>query len=157
MQCGEEKLCDDKAHFELKVDAHAKCTNSDVIEALQENFYGALDNKKVDKTDPVRFLVIREENEKLVEVQDKYRVAVREDKLATEIVGLWNEPYEFDDLAVKNAVYGAIKVKITEVKVRYVILLSLQRSVALYHTTGSVCMHFMINETFTIIFIPIPF
>ena len=106
------------------MEAHAKCTNGDVIEALQENFYGALDNKKVDKIDPVRYLIIREENEKLSKVQDKYRIAVKENKLATEIIGLWNEPYEFDDLAFKNAVYGEIKIKIKEVKrVRGLVLL----------------------------------
>ena len=58
----EEKLSDEKAHFELKVEVHKKCTNSDVIEAIQENFFGSLDNKKVEKTDPVRHLIIREEN-----------------------------------------------------------------------------------------------
>ena len=38
---------------------------SDVIEALQENFYGTLDNKKVEKTDAVRHFIISEENDKL--------------------------------------------------------------------------------------------
>ena len=66
-------------------------------------------------------MIIREENEELigkepVKVQEKYRVVVREEDLATEIVGLWNKPYEFDDLAFKNAVDGEIKIKIKEVK-----------------------------------------
>ena len=39
---------------------------------------------------------------------------VREEDLATEIVGLWNKPYEFDDFAFKNAVYGEIKIKIKD-------------------------------------------
>ena len=83
---------------------------------MYQQCYGALDNKKVDKTDPVRFLIIREENEKLSEIQDKSRVVVMENKIATEIIGLWSEPYELDDLVFKNAVYGEIKVKIKEVK-----------------------------------------
>ena len=49
-------------------------------------------------------------------LKSKIIVPVRENKLATEIIGLWNEPYEFDDLDFKNAVYGEIKVKIKEVK-----------------------------------------
>ena len=107
---------DGKAHFEVKVDAHEKCSNKDVIEAIKENFYGELDNRKVDNLDPVRHLMIREENEELigrtpVKVQEKYTVVVREEDLATEIVGLWNKPYEFDDLAFKNAVYREIKIK----------------------------------------------
>ena len=105
----------------MKVDAHEKCSNKDVIEAIKANFYGELDNRKVDNLDPVRHLMIREENEELigrtpVKVQEKYTVVVREEDLATEIVGLWNKPFEFDDLAFKNAVYGEIKIKIKEVK-----------------------------------------
>ena len=64
----------------------------------------------------MRHLIIREENEQLSKVQDKYRIAVRDSEIATEIMSLWNEPYEFDDLAFKNAVYGEIKIKIKEVK-----------------------------------------
>ena len=71
---------------------------------------------KVEKTDAVRHLIIREENDKLCKVQEKYKIVVRDDKLATEIISLWNEPYEFDDLAFKSAVYGEIKIKIIEVK-----------------------------------------
>ena len=37
-------------------------------------------------------------------------------EIATKIVGSWNEPYEFDDLAFKNAVYGIIKIKVKEVQ-----------------------------------------
>ena len=112
---------DGKAPFEVKVDAHEKCSNKDVIEAIKENFYGELDNRKVDNLDPVRHLIISEKNEELigrepVKVQNKYRVVVRGEDLATEIVGLWNKPYEFDDLAFKNAVHGEINIKIREVK-----------------------------------------
>ena len=63
---------------------------------------------KVEKTDAVRHLIIREENDKLCKVQEKYKIVVRDDKLATEIISLWNEPYEFDDLAFKIKI---IKVK----------------------------------------------
>jgi hypothetical protein len=112
----DEKENDEKAHFELKVEAHEKCTNYDVIEAIQENFFGALDQKKVDKTDPIRHLIIREEDKGLSKVQEKYKLIVRDNKVATDILGLWNEPYEFDDLAFKNAVYGVVKIKIKEVK-----------------------------------------
>ena len=109
---------DSKAHFEVKVEAHEKCTNKDVIEVIQENFFGTLDQKHVGKTDPIRHLIIREEKDELLEipVQGKYRIVVRDDKLATDIVALWNEPYEFDDLAFKNAIYDKIKIKIKEVK-----------------------------------------
>ena len=107
---------DGKAHFELKVDAHEKCTNQDVVEAIKENFFGTLDIKKVGKVDPVRHLIIKEDTINISKVQDKYTIAVRENEIAIETVGLWNEPYEFDDLAFKNAVYDKVKIKIKEVK-----------------------------------------
>ena len=117
-QIGNIAVDDSKAHFEVKVEAHEKCTNKDVIEVIQENFFGTLDQKHVGKTDPIRHLIIREEKGELLEipVQGKYRIVVRDDKLATDIVALWNEPYEFDDLAFKNAIYIKIKIKIKEVK-----------------------------------------
>ena len=49
---------------------------SDEIEALEENFYGALNNKKVEKTDAVKHLIIREENDKLCKVHEKYKIVV---------------------------------------------------------------------------------
>ena len=117
-QIGNIAVDDSKAHFEVKVEAHEKCTNKDVIEVIQENFFGTLDQKHVGKTDPIRHLIIREEKDKLLEipVQGKYRIVVSDDKLATDIVALWNEPYEFDDLAFKNVIYDKIKIKIKEVK-----------------------------------------
>ena len=42
----DDKLKDDKAHFELKVEAHEKCTNSDVIEALQNKLVGPLESRE---------------------------------------------------------------------------------------------------------------
>jgi hypothetical protein len=110
----DEKESDEKSHFELKVEAHEKCTNYDVIEAIQENLSGGLEQKK--KTDPIRHLTIREEDKGLTKVQEKYKLVVRDNKVATDILGLWNEPYEFDDLAFKNAVYEVVKIKIKEVK-----------------------------------------
>ena len=107
---------DGKAHFELKVDAHEKCTNKDVVEAISENFFGSLDIKKVGKIDPVRHLIIKEDNLDTSKVQGKYTIIVRDNEIAVETVGIWNEPYEFDDLAFKNAVYDEVKIKIKEVK-----------------------------------------
>ena len=107
---------DDEAHFELTVEAHEKCSNDDVIEAITENFLGTLDDKKVEKTDPVRHLIIKEANKNLSEVQKSYRIAVKENELAVQIIEGLKEPYEFDDLAFKNAVYGEIKINIKDVQ-----------------------------------------
>ena len=45
-----------------------------------------------------------------------YRLRVRDRIIATEIVEKWRTPYEFDDLAFENAVYGKISVRIKDVK-----------------------------------------
>lgn len=113
----EDKISEDnKAHFEVIVEAHEKCNNNDVIEAIQENFFGALDEKNVDKVDPVRHLIINQERLEDLKVRNKYKIIVRENEIATNILGLWNKPYEFDDSAFKNAVHGDMRIKIKEVK-----------------------------------------
>ena len=64
-QIGNIAVDDSKAHFEVKVEAHEKCTNKDVIEVIQENFFGTLDQKHVGKRDPIRHLNIKEEKDEL--------------------------------------------------------------------------------------------
>ena len=107
---------DEVAHYVLKVEANEKCSNDHVIEAIEENFFGTLDDQKVEKTDPVRHLVIQEKHRKLIEVQTSYRIAVMENEVATKVIEGWSEPYEFDDLALKNAVHGEIKINIKDVQ-----------------------------------------
>ena len=107
---------DDEADFVIQVDAHEKCTNDDVIESIEVNFFGALDDKKVEKTDPVRHIRFREANKNLDEVQNEYRVTIKDIDAAVEILERWNTPYEFDDLAFDNAVYDEVKIKIKNVR-----------------------------------------
>ena len=40
------------AIFDIKVDAHEKCCDSDVIEAIKENFFGHLKEKQIGESDP---------------------------------------------------------------------------------------------------------
>ena len=61
-------------------------------------------------------MIIREENEALSKEQDTYRIVLRDNDIANEVMRLWNEPFEYDDLAFMNVVYGEIKIKIKEVK-----------------------------------------
>ena len=107
----EDKISEDnKAHFEVIVEAHEKCNNNDVIEAIQENFFVALDEKNVDKVDPVRHLIINQERLEDLKVRNKYKIIVRENEIATNILG------SFDDSPFKNAVHRDMKIKIKEVK-----------------------------------------
>ena len=60
--------------------------------------------------------MIQEKQKGLLEVQTSYRISVLENELATKVIEGWNEPYEFDDLAFKNAVYGEVKINIIDVQ-----------------------------------------
>ena len=77
----------------LLVDAHEKCTNDDVIESIEVNFSGHLDDKKVEKTDPVRNIRFREANKNLKEVQNESRVTIKDDDVAVEIL--------YDEIKIK--------------------------------------------------------
>ena len=49
-----------EAKFEVTVDAHEVCCNDDVIEAIEENFYGHLEDKQIEKPNPLASLSIKE-------------------------------------------------------------------------------------------------
>ena len=54
---------DSNIWYEFKVEAHETCTHEDVLESIEANFLGCLDDEKVDKDAPVRDLVVRESKE----------------------------------------------------------------------------------------------
>ena len=98
--------------YELTVEAHMECTHDDVIEAIEANFFGSLDDENVKENDPLRYIIVQQadENQKL------YEVAVKDNETSMKVIEKWNDPYEFDDLAFKNSVYDKIKIKIREVR-----------------------------------------
>ena len=105
-----------QATFDVMVEAHDKCKNDDVIEALEENFFGNLKDKKIEKSDPRGYFNIREAAKEVLDVQKVYRIKVRNEEVITDIVERWKKPYEFDDLAFTNAVHGEVAIKIKDVK-----------------------------------------
>ena len=105
-----------EAKFEVTVDAHEVCCNDDVIEAIEENFYGHLEDKQIEKSNPLASLLIEEAGKDLLKVQNVYRLNVKDDEKVTEIIERWKKPYEFDDLAFKNAKHGKVGIKIKDVK-----------------------------------------
>ena len=108
-------IVEEVAQFELEVETQGICCNDDVVEAIEENYYGALNDKKVDPVDPVRKLVIEEKGKNISEVQSIYKVSVPINDIAIETIENWNLRYEFDDLAFANAVYDEVKIKIKKV------------------------------------------
>ena len=101
------------AIFDVKVDAHEKCCDSDVIEAIQENFFGELKERQIEKSDPMGDLSVVAVKG-LLEEEKVYRIKVKDQMIS--VVEKWRTPYEFDDLAFNNAVYGEVSIKIKDVK-----------------------------------------
>ena len=101
------------AIFDVKVDAHEKCCDSDVIEAIQENFFGELKERQIEKSDPMGDLSVVAVKG-LFEEEKVYRIKVKDQMMS--VVEKWRTPYEFDDLAFNNAVYGEVSIKIKDVK-----------------------------------------
>ena len=58
----------------------------------------------------------------LLEREKVFRFRVNDHIMVTEIVEKWKTPYEFDDLAFKNAVYGEISVKIKDLQLQVAVL-----------------------------------
>ena len=100
--------------YNLLFEAHEQYTDDDIVKAIKNNLYGTLDDKKVDKKDKVRYLLV----EKIDTLSNlpAFKIIVKEEKLARDIIESWKTRYEFDELAFANAVYGKISIKIGEVK-----------------------------------------
>ena len=126
MQSSDEQVSD-FLEFELKVLAHEECKNYDVIENIEVNYDGTLDDLKIDKNDTARKILVQKVN-KQIENDDKepesdgevrhilvYRVFVKKCGIARKVIESWKERYKFDDLAFRSAVYGKVNVRILEV------------------------------------------
>jgi hypothetical protein len=103
--------------YEFRVEAHTTCTHEDILESIETNFLGCLDDEKVDKDAPVRYLVVRESKESNQNGQNirLYKVTVTENEIVKRIIESWNTG-TFDDLAFKKAVRDEIVIKIQAVQ-----------------------------------------
>ena len=72
------------AIFDLKVDAH-KCCDSDIIEAIKENFFGNLKEKQIERSDPMGDLSVVA-IQGLLEKEKVFRLRVNVHITITEIV-----------------------------------------------------------------------
>ena len=108
--------------YELRIEAHEKCKNFDVVEAIEVNFDGILDDLKIDKHDPSRQIHVQKVIEEPIDDDKKhvvhliYRVQVKNTEVARTLIESWKDAHKFDDLAFGNSVYDEIQVKIREVK-----------------------------------------
>ena len=108
--------------YELKIDAHENCKNYDVIEAIEVNYDGTLNDLKIDEHDRSRYILIQKLREEPCDINDEkrvksiYRVLVNDNEVSKSIVESWKDPYKFDDLAFRSAVYDKIQIRIQEVQ-----------------------------------------
>jgi hypothetical protein len=90
---------DGDAYYELKIEAHNACTESDVVEALEAKFYGTLDDENVEKNDPIRYIIVQHSNvESHLENEPRkilnYKVSVKENEIVGNIFEKWKERYK---------------------------------------------------------------
>ena len=108
---------DSDISYEFKVEAHETCTHADILESIEANFLGCLDDEKVDKDASIRNLVVRKSKDSLSGQNIRlYKVTVTENEIVKRIIESWNTPYTFDDLAFKNAVRDEIVINIQAVQ-----------------------------------------
>ena len=42
---------DGEAHYELKIETHDDCTHDEIVEAMEANFFGTINDKKIEDSD----------------------------------------------------------------------------------------------------------
>jgi hypothetical protein len=113
-------IVDSDARYELLIETHDNCTEEEVIEALEANFHGTLSDQKEGNNEELNHLVIQNlelespcQNEKRKIV--KFKIAVKENVTATNIIESWKERYNFDELAFKDYDYENRSIRIDKV------------------------------------------
>ena len=109
--------------FDLSFDVQESVKHYDVLEAIEVNYGGSLDDRNVSTDDPCRLIscinVKQEAVENYTDVGMKTvtcRISVKKDENASHVINDWKKSSNFDDLAFRNAVRGSRQVMIREVK-----------------------------------------
>ena len=103
--------------FEFRVEAHESCTHEDILESIEANFLGCLDDEKVEKDSKIRDLIVEESKDNPGSQNIRlYEVTVLDNEIVKKIIESWNTPYTFDDLAFKKAVRDEIVINIQKVQ-----------------------------------------
>ena len=117
-----EQVAIDTNKFVLEVETQESVNNVDITEAIEENFFGGLNDRNVAKGDPSRSILVHKikdqavldkSNEKIV--TSIYHIFVKNEAAVLGVLDDWTEPHKFDDLAFRNAVYGKKQVKIRKI------------------------------------------
>ena len=101
---------------------HLRCKNYDVVETIEENYQGTLNDLKIRNKDLSSFILLQKLKEEPLEkggekrIRIVYKVNVKDNEVAKALIESWNDMYKFDDLAFRNAVYDKVQVRIHKVK-----------------------------------------
>ena len=101
------------------VEADSNIKNYDIVEAIEVNYDGALDERDVDKDDPCRFINIYRLDQCEQDMKKNcymYRIHVENSATASSVIEDWKQQNNFDDLAFGNAIRDKLQVWIREVK-----------------------------------------
>ena len=114
-------ILEDEAEYELKVEAHARCTKEDIVEAVETNFWGALDDAKIEADDSMRNIKIKKsEKLQIKRIKGEFRnlqvfnIVIKDKDEARNIIGDWKDT--FDDYAFKNTDCAEIRINIREIE-----------------------------------------
>ena len=113
----------DILQYELKIDAHVDCKNYDLVEAIEVNFDGSLDDMKAEKDDVGRYIQVQKEHDPKDDSNCEgdrklsvYRVSITNCENSKAVIESWRERHNFDDLAFHRAVRDKINIRIREIK-----------------------------------------
>ena len=112
---------DGDEHYKLEIEAHDTVTEDDIVEALEANFYGTLEDDEVEKNNiSLRYLSIQNLNlERHLENEPRkilnYKISIKENDTARKIIESWKERYNFDELAFTNFDFKNKSIRIREV------------------------------------------
>ena len=77
---------------------------------------------KVAENHPSRFILVQKVKEEPFEKDDEkrlnflYKVIVKNVEVAKSVIEGWKNPYKFDDLAFRHAVYDKVQARVQEVQ-----------------------------------------
>ena len=112
-----------EVQYEIKIDAHENLQNYDIVEVIEENFYGGLRDRNICREDLSSSILIHnyEQNFKDDSNGGKlssfvYRIFVKNHDFPKSVVEDWIKPGRFDDLAFRSAVRDKMTARVMDIR-----------------------------------------
>ena len=112
-----------EVQYEIRIDAHEKLRNYDIVEAIEENFYGGLQDRNICREDPSSSILIHNYEQDLKENTNGrklssfvYRLFVKNNDIPKSVVEDWINPGRFDDLAFRSAVRDKMTARVMDIR-----------------------------------------